>query len=93
MSLGMLNKKLGPNQVISGPSRVFPGRLSVSRSFGDVEAKTEKLGGNPNVIIYEPEVTINKINSDYDYVILGCMNIIINLIIFLYIITEFTVYY
>jgi protein phosphatase 2C family protein 2/3 len=33
--------------LIIGPLRVLPGRLSVSRTFGDVEAKHPKLGGNP----------------------------------------------
>ena len=37
--------------MILGPLRVFPGRLSVSRTFGDIEAKMEKFGGNSNVII------------------------------------------
>lgn len=36
--------------------RVFPGRLSVSRTFGDIEAKNPRFGGNPNVIVCDPEV-------------------------------------
>ena len=28
-------------QIILGPLRVLPGRLSVSRTFGDIEAKLE----------------------------------------------------
>eukprot|EP00354_Favella_ehrenbergii_P004601 CAMPEP_0170458786 /NCGR_PEP_ID=MMETSP0123-20130129/5658_1 /TAXON_ID=182087 /ORGANISM="Favella ehrenbergii, Strain Fehren 1" /LENGTH=68 /DNA_ID=CAMNT_0010723087 /DNA_START=2261 /DNA_END=2467 /DNA_ORIENTATION=- len=31
---------------ILGPERVLPGRLSVSRTFGDCMAKMEKYGGN-----------------------------------------------
>ena len=42
--------------MIYGPFRVFPGRLSVSRTFGDIEAKLEKFGGNPNVVISKPEI-------------------------------------
>ena len=38
------------------PVRVFPGKLSVSRAFGDWEAKDPFSGGNPKVIICEPEV-------------------------------------
>jgi hypothetical protein len=34
-----------------GPCRVYPGRLSVSRTFGDIEAKIEKYGGKKGVII------------------------------------------
>lgn len=39
-----------------GPIRVLPGRLSVSRTFGDAEAKIEYKGGNPKVVIAEPEI-------------------------------------
>jgi protein phosphatase 2C family protein 2/3 len=41
---------------MKGPVRVFPGRLSVSRTFGDIEAKLEKFKGLPNVVIATPEV-------------------------------------
>jgi protein phosphatase 2C family protein 2/3 len=41
---------------IVGPIRVLPGRLSVSRTFGDPEAKLEYKGGNPNVVIADPEI-------------------------------------
>ena len=34
-------------QLVLGPHRVYPGRLSVSRTFGDIEAKRVKYGGNP----------------------------------------------
>ena len=43
-----------------GPYRVFPGRLSVCRTFGDLEAKHEQLGGNPNVVICDPEISYQK---------------------------------
>jgi hypothetical protein len=39
-----------------GPARVWPGSLSVSRSFGNVAAKSPAQGGIPNVIIAVPEV-------------------------------------
>ena len=42
-------------KILIGPYRVLPGRLSVSRTVGDVEAKLEKFGGIPNVVISEPE--------------------------------------
>jgi protein phosphatase 2C family protein 2/3 len=35
---------------------VLPGRLSVTRAFGDIEAKLEKFGGNSGVVIAEPEI-------------------------------------
>lgn len=37
-----------------GPFRVQPGRLSISRSIGDIEAKLKKFGGNSKVLISEP---------------------------------------
>ncbi len=39
---------------------MFPGRLSVSRTFGDIEAKIEKYEGNPKVVIAEPDITAFK---------------------------------
>lgn len=52
---------------------MLPGRLSVSRTFGDVEAKLTQFGGNPNVVIAAPEITSFKIsNSDHDFLLLGC---------------------
>lgn len=39
-----------------GPFRVLPGRLSVSRTFGDIEAKLEKYGGKSGVVIAQPEI-------------------------------------
>ena len=35
---------------------MFPGRLSVSRTFGDIEAKKPKHGGNPGVVIADPDI-------------------------------------
>lgn len=62
----------GQQQVILGPHRVFPGRLSVSRTFGDIEAKLPKYEGNPNVVIAEPDITAFKIRNNYDFVFLAC---------------------
>jgi protein phosphatase 2C family protein 2/3 len=55
-----------------GPVRLLPGRLSVSRSFGDAEAKIERFGGNPSVLIATPDIRSFKISSDHDFVLLGC---------------------
>ena len=54
-----------------GPLRVFPGRLSVSRTFGDLEAKDLKFGGNPNVVVSTPEIKSFKIIDDHDFIVLG----------------------
>jgi len=35
---------------------VLPGRLSVSRTIGDIEAKDSRFGGIKNVITAEPEI-------------------------------------
>lgn len=51
----MIKGKNGVN--IPGPHRINPGKLSVSRSFGDIEAKLEIFGGNPKVLIAKPEIT------------------------------------
>ena len=58
--------------MILGPFRVFPGRLSVSRTFGDIEAKKVKYGGNPKVIVADPEIKAFKVQSNYDFVLLAC---------------------
>jgi len=42
--------------IVVGPLRVLPGRLSVCRTFGDYDAKLTDWGGNPKVVIAVPEV-------------------------------------
>lgn len=54
-----------------GPLRVLPGRLSVSRTFGDIEAKLEQFNGNPRVVVAEPEIRSFKILCEHDFLILG----------------------
>lgn len=52
---------------------MFPGRLSVSRTFGDVEAKEKLLGGIYNVITAEPDIKQFKLQSgEHDFILLGC---------------------
>jgi len=60
------------NSTTKGPVRVFPGRLSVSRTFGDIEAKLLKLGGIPGVISAEPEIKGFKVSKDFDCIVMGC---------------------
>ena len=57
---------------IVGPLRVMPGKLSVSRAFGNIEAKSPLFNGNPNVIIAKPDIKYFDINSNYDFVFIGC---------------------
>ena len=56
----------------SGPFRIFPGRLSVSRSFGDPEAKLNILGGNQNVLITIPDIKSFRIKKETDFILIGC---------------------
>ena len=53
------------------PYRVLPGRLSVSRTFGDIQAKDEKFGGNKTVIIALPDITEIELNDEYNLIIMG----------------------
>ena len=58
--------------VTCGPVRVIPGRLSVSRTFGDCQAKLARYNGNPNVIIVDPEIHyINIADEKHDFILLG----------------------
>jgi protein phosphatase 2C family protein 2/3 len=50
---------------------VLPGRLSVSRTFGDIEAKIEKKGGNRNVVIAVPDIKSFRIQDDHDFIVIG----------------------
>ncbi|OMJ88236.1 hypothetical protein SteCoe_9899 [Stentor coeruleus] len=58
-------------QSLPGPYRASPGRLSVSRTIGDLYAKSPELGGNPEVIIALPEIKAFKILPEYDFIIIG----------------------
>ena len=61
------------NQILIGPFRVLPGRLSVSRTIGDIEAKLIQYGGNPQVIIPLPDVYVFDLKkNDIDFIVLGC---------------------
>ena len=60
-------------QILLGPYRVLPGRLSVSRTIGDIEAKGVQFGGNPNVIISYPDIYCYDLEKDnIDFLLLGC---------------------
>lgn len=55
-----------------GPHRVFPGRLSVTRTFGDIEAKLLEFNGNPKAIVCDPEVRSFTITESDDFILLAC---------------------
>ena len=58
-------------EYIIGPIRVLPGRLSVSRTFGDPEAKLAYRGGNINVVKAEPEIRQFQIKKNHDFIMLA----------------------
>lgn len=60
---------------IMGPMRVYPGRLSVSRTFGDIEAKLERFGGNSKVVISDPDIKVFRIQTEHDFLVMGSKNI------------------
>lgn len=61
---------LDTEYVLIGPHRVNPGRLSVSRTFGDIEAKSENWFDG--AIVCEPDIKEFDIDSTVDFVVLGC---------------------
>jgi protein phosphatase 2C family protein 2/3 len=44
----------------------------VSRTFGDIEAKNPKYGGNPNVVIAKPDIKSFVVEPHHDFVCLAC---------------------
>ena len=65
------NVTVANGQSFPGPYRVFPGRLSVSRTIGDVLAKDALHGGNPYVIVGVPEMKVFKILPEHDFIVIG----------------------
>ncbi|MCQ2818234.1 MAG: protein phosphatase 2C domain-containing protein [archaeon] len=64
--------KINSDETIIGPLRVLPGKLSVSRTIGDIEAKKEEYGGNPKVVIATPEIKYFDIVDSVDFILIGC---------------------
>ena len=52
--------------------RVYPSDLAVMRTIGDIKAKKKEYGGIPGTIINIPEIFIYDINSNDDFIVLGC---------------------
>ena len=57
---------------INAPWRVLPGRLSVSRTFGDIQAKDENFGGNKTAIIALPDINEIELDEKYNFIVIGC---------------------
>lgn len=51
--------------------RVSPGKLSVSRTFGDLHAKSFKYKGKEGVVIAEPDITKFNIDPTHDFILMG----------------------
>lgn len=54
-----------------GSPIVIPGRLKVTRGFGHIDAKDVNFGGNPKVVISDPEVKSFKIKPEQDFIVLA----------------------
>ena len=67
-----ININYNKTSSIIGPLRVSPGKLSVSRTIGDIEAKDPKFGGNPNVIISIPEIKYFDNTDKNDFILIFC---------------------
>jgi serine/threonine protein phosphatase PrpC len=52
--------------------RVFPSDLAVMRTIGDIKAKKKEFGGIPGTIINIPDIFIFEINSNDDFIVMGC---------------------
>ena len=57
---------------VNAPWRVNPGQLSVSRTFGDIQAKDEKFGGNKTAIIALPDITEIELDNNYNFIVMAC---------------------
>jgi serine/threonine protein phosphatase PrpC len=51
---------------------VFPGKLSVTRTLGDIEAKDRDFQGIPECVWFEPEISKFTIDKNDDFLFLGC---------------------
>ena len=65
-----VNEKDAPG--VNFPFRVYPGNLSVARSFGDLSSKEPLIGGLKGTIISKPCVNKFQINEKSDFLLLGC---------------------
>ena len=59
-------------KLIEIPWRVYPGGLSVSRTFGDIESKDERFGGKKGVVVALPDINEFDLNEEYNFIVIGC---------------------
>jgi protein phosphatase 2C family protein 2/3 len=53
------------------PFRIYPGDLALTRAFGHLDAKAESYGGNPKVILVQPDIRYFKAADEHDFIIIG----------------------
>lgn len=58
-------------EIVIGPTLVLPGKLPVSRIFGNTEAKLSLYGGKEGIILAVPEIKSFRITDDFDFIVLG----------------------
>jgi serine/threonine protein phosphatase PrpC len=58
-------------EVIPGVYRVKPGKLAVSRTFGDVSAKIPEFEGKRDVILAVPDIISFKMTKEMDFILIG----------------------
>ena len=63
--------KAQSNLPVDMPYRVAPGKLTVSRIIGEIEAKLPEFGGNPRVVIADPDIYEVKLKKDDDFILLA----------------------
>ena len=65
-------KELKQHSVEDKIFRVYPSDLAVMRTVGDIKAKKKEFGGNPGTIINNPDIFVIDINSNDDFIVMGC---------------------
>ena len=65
-------KELKQHSVEDKIFRVYPSDLAVMRTVGDIKAKKKEFGGNPGTIINYPDIFVIDINSNDDFIVMGC---------------------
>ena len=59
--------------------RIYPCHLAVARTIGDIKAKDKSYGGLNGEIISTPDIYTYEINSNMDFIVIGCDGIYDNL--------------
>ena len=65
-------KELKQHSVEDKIFRVYPSDLAVMRTVGDIKAKKKEFGGNPGTVINYPDIFVIDINSNDDFIVMGC---------------------